>query len=121
MQIRNFKLSFNIILLISLCAGVISCTSDNSKINTNEKEEVVASSISIKVLRYEKVLFQLDKNNLKAELEYTKGFLQSVMKKLSNERFVNSAPPQVVEIEKNKQADAELKIKVIEDRLALLK
>lgn len=57
---------------------------------------------------------------LKAELEYTKGFLGSVMKKLSNEQFVNSAPAQVVEIEKRKQSDAESKIKVIEERIALL-
>jgi len=57
---------------------------------------------------------------LKAELEYTHGFLNSVMKKLSNERFVNSAPAQVVEVERRKQADAESKIKVIEERIALL-
>ena len=55
---------------------------------------------------------------LKEELEYTKGFLKSVLKKLSNERFVNNAPESVVEIEKRKQTDAEEKIKVIEDRLA---
>lgn len=55
---------------------------------------------------------------LKEELEYTKGFLKSVLNKLSNERFVNSAPATVVEIERKKQADAEEKIKVIEERLA---
>ncbi len=55
---------------------------------------------------------------LKEELEYTKGFLNSVMKKLSNERFVNNAPASVVETERKKQADAEEKIKVIEQRLA---
>jgi len=55
---------------------------------------------------------------LKEELEYTKGFLKSVMKKLSNERFVNNAPASVVETERKKQADAEEKIKVIEQRLA---
>jgi valyl-tRNA synthetase len=58
---------------------------------------------------------------LKAELEYTKGFLTSVQKKLSNERFVNSAPKQVVDIELKKQSDAEEKIKVIEERLAGMK
>ncbi len=55
---------------------------------------------------------------LKEELEYTKGFLKSVLKKLSNDRFVNNAPESVVEIEKRKQTDAEEKIKVIEERLA---
>jgi valyl-tRNA synthetase len=55
---------------------------------------------------------------LTEELNYTKGFLASVMKKLSNERFVNNAPAQVVEVERKKQADAEEKIKVIQERLA---
>jgi valyl-tRNA synthetase len=43
------------------------------------------------------------------------------MKKLSNERFVNNAPEKVVETERKKQADAEGKIKVIEEQLASLK
>ena len=57
---------------------------------------------------------------LKAELDYSKGFLESVIRKLSNERFVSGAPAQVVETEKRKQADAEVKIKVIEERLKAL-
>ena len=57
---------------------------------------------------------------LKEELEYTRGFLESVMKKLSNDRFVSIAPVQVVDIERRKQADAESKIKVLEERLVLL-
>ena len=43
-----------------------------------------------------------------------------VMKKLGNERFVNSAPAQVVELEQKKKADAEEKLKVLEERLQLL-
>jgi valyl-tRNA synthetase len=58
---------------------------------------------------------------LTEELNYAKGFLQSVIKKLSNERFVSSAPAQVVESERKKQADAEEKIRVIEERLASMK
>ena len=50
-----------------------------------------------------------------------RGFLASVMKKLSNERFVNNAPANVVEVERQKQADAETKIKNIEQTLAALK
>lgn len=57
---------------------------------------------------------------LNEELDYQKGFLKTVMKKLSNERFVKNAPENVVNIEKQKQADAEAKIKVIEDRIASL-
>src|SRR5690606_34228488 len=58
---------------------------------------------------------------LEAELKYTEGFLQSVRKKLSNERFVNSAPEQVVAIEKKKEADAVAKIETIKESLSGLK
>jgi valyl-tRNA synthetase len=58
---------------------------------------------------------------LEEELTYTKGFLKSVIGKLSNERFVSSAPAQVVDIERKKQADAEDKIKSLEERIASLK
>jgi valyl-tRNA synthetase len=57
---------------------------------------------------------------LNAELVYTKGFLKSVMGKLSNERFVNSAPAQVVEVEIRKKADAEARIQVIQDQISRL-
>ena len=57
---------------------------------------------------------------LKQELKYTQGFLNSVMKKLSNERFVNNAPDQVIGIERKKQADAEAKMKTIEEQLAAI-
>jgi valyl-tRNA synthetase len=59
-----------------------------------------------------------EKAELIKEIEYTKGFLNSVMKKLSNERFVAGAPEEVVAMEKAKQADAEGKIKVLEEKLA---
>jgi len=55
------------------------------------------------------------------ELNYLRGFLASVEKKLGNERFVNGAPPQVIENERKKKADAEAKIKALEERLAVLK
>ena len=58
---------------------------------------------------------------LQSELDYTKGFLNSVLKKLSNERFVSSAPEAVVAVERAKQADAEAKIKVLEEQIAGLK
>lgn len=58
---------------------------------------------------------------LEEELKYTQGFLNSVMKKLSNERFVSGAPEAVVAKEKAKQADAEAKMKVLEEQIASLK
>jgi valyl-tRNA synthetase len=55
---------------------------------------------------------------LEEELNYTKGFLDSVMKKLSNERFVSNAPAKVLDLENKKKSDAETKIKAIEERIA---
>lgn len=59
-----------------------------------------------------------EREKLQEELIYTKGFLQSVQKKLSNERFVNNAPEQVVAVEKKKAADAMEKISILESKLA---
>ena len=60
------------------------------------------------------------KKELEEELKYTQGFLAAVQQKLSNERFVNSAPEQVVAMERQKLADAEAKIKLLEESLANL-
>jgi valyl-tRNA synthetase len=57
---------------------------------------------------------------LEEELVYTKGFLNSVMKKLGNERFVAGAPTDVVAKEKAKQVDAEAKIKILEERISTM-
>ncbi|MCK7528779.1 MAG: hypothetical protein MZV64_70115 [Ignavibacteriales bacterium] len=58
---------------------------------------------------------------LHEELDYYKGFLDSVMKKLGNDRFVNNAPESVVVVEKQKKADAETKIQMLHDRIVSLK
>jgi valyl-tRNA synthetase len=60
------------------------------------------------------------KEQMEKELEYLKGFLQSIDKKLSNERFVQNAKPEIIEVERKKQADANAKIKAIEESLSLL-
>jgi valyl-tRNA synthetase len=57
------------------------------------------------------------KAELEKEMEYLKGFLVSVEKKLSNERFVSNAKPEVIEMEKKKKNDAENKIRIIEESL----
>lgn len=62
----------------------------------------------------------VQKEKLQKELDYLQGFLKSVDKKLSNERFVQNAKPEIVEVERNKKADAEAKIKAIEESLSLL-
>ncbi len=104
--------------IISKLAGLEGLTYTNEKVEGAASFMVKSAEFYIPLEGLVDAEEEIEK--LKAELEYTKGFLQSVMKKLSNERFVNSAPAQVVEIEKNKQADAESKIKVIEERLAQL-
>ena len=58
---------------------------------------------------------------LKQELTYAQGFLKSVQAKLSNDKFVNSAPPKVIEMERKKEADALAKIATIEQSLLSLK
>ena len=58
---------------------------------------------------------------LEEELEYTKGFLNSVMKKLGNDKFVQNAPEKVVEMENKKKEDAESKIQTLEERISSLK
>jgi len=61
-----------------------------------------------------------EKEALKKELDYSKGFIVSVNKKLSNERFVNNAPAQVITNERNKLADAEAKVKALEEQLTAM-
>ena len=61
-----------------------------------------------------------EREALLKELEYQKGFLASVDKKLSNEKFVSGAPANVLETERRKKADAEAKIKALEESLARL-
>jgi valyl-tRNA synthetase len=60
------------------------------------------------------------KEQLQKDLDYQKGFLMSVEKKLSNEKFVANAKPEVIESERKKQSDALAKIKTIEESLSLL-
>ena len=57
---------------------------------------------------------------LREELEYTEGFLATVLAKLSNEKFVSNAPEKVISLEKKKQADAEMKIATLKESIALL-
>ena len=58
---------------------------------------------------------------LETELQYQEGFLQSVMKKLGNERFVQNAKPEIVANERKKQADAESRIAALKESIAALK
>ena len=58
---------------------------------------------------------------MEAELKHKEGFLQSVIKKLSNEKFVSNAPAAVIDMERKKQADAESIVKSLKESIAALK
>jgi valyl-tRNA synthetase len=68
------------------------------------------------LLNTEEELIKLEK-----ELDYTRGFLESVLKKLENQRFVQNAPKHVLELELSKKADAESKIVSLEKQIIALK
>jgi valyl-tRNA synthetase len=60
---------------------------------------------------------EAERLRVQKELEYNKGFLESVMKKLSNQSFVSKAKPEIISAEEKKKADAEQKIKALNDQL----
>jgi len=96
-----------------------------SKIENTDKKIEEAISFIIKSDEYfiplgELVNIDEEIAKMKEELAYTKGFLKSVEKKLSNDSFVNNAPEKVVNIERKKKKEAEEKIVVIEERIASL-
>ncbi len=92
--------------------------------NTSDK---IAQSLSFRVKSneyfipfHETIDVAKEKAKLEEELKYTKGFLTSVQKKLSNERFVNNAPEKVILNERKKENDAIEKIKMLEEALTNL-
>ncbi len=93
---------------------------DNTETKINGAVTFMVKSAEFYIELGDLVDVEEELKKLNEELEYNKGFLNSVMKKLSNEKFVNGAPEKVVNIEKQKKADAEAKIKVLEERIASL-
>jgi valyl-tRNA synthetase len=69
----------------------------------------------------ENIDVEAERERITKDLEYQKGFLKSIEKKMQNEKFVNNAPPQVVENEKKKLADTKTKILLLEESLKKLK
>ena len=63
---------------------------------------------------------EAERAKLLSELQYQEGFLQNVMRKLSNERFVQNAKPEIVALERKKQSDAESRIAAIRESLQAL-
>ncbi|MDP9229658.1 MAG: class I tRNA ligase family protein, partial [Bacteroidota bacterium] len=78
---------------------------------------VVGNNIKFHIKTNQQIDTTLQKDQLQKNLDYLKGFLVSVEKKLGNQRFVQNAKPEIIETERKKKADAEEKIKAIEESL----
>ena len=107
-------------------APVIAKMCNLAEINSITEKEPTADAFIVKTTQYfvpmgDKIDVEAEMKKLSDELTYLEGFLSSVMKKLSNERFVNSAPEKVVANERAKKADAEAKIAAIKERMEALK
>ena len=107
-------------------APVIVKMGNISAIETVTEKDPAAAAFIVKTTQYfvplgDNIDREAETKRLTVDLEYLEGFLASVMKKLSNERFVNSAPEKVVANERAKKADAEAKIAAIREQLAALK
>ena len=106
-------------------AAVIAKMGNLSAINAVEEKDATAAAFIVKTTQYfvpmeGNIDKEAELKKLGEELEYLEGFLASVMKKLSNERFVSSAPEKVVANERAKQSDAEAKIAAIKEQIAAL-
>lgn len=96
------------------------CNLDKAEIVTSKVNEALAIVFSAGEL-YVPVKLNIDveveKEKISKEIEYNRGFLKSVMTKLSNEKFVANAKPEILAAEQKKKSDAEVKIKMLEDQL----
>lgn len=81
---------------------------------------IVVQTEKIYILSHAEVNTAVQKDKMQEELNYLKGFLVSVDKKLSNEKFVQNAKPEILANERKKQSDAVAKIKTLEESLSLL-
>ena len=90
----------------------------------NEKSDGAASfmvgTTEFAIPLAETIDVEAELKKLHAELTYQEGFLKSVEKKLNNERFVQNAKPEIVENERNKQADAVSKIALLKENIVAL-
>ena len=106
--------------------AVIAKLANLSSIVSVEEKDATAASFLVGTVEYAVPLgnnidIEEELKKLEADLKYNEGFLASVMKKLSNEKFVNNAPAKVIEMERKKQADAEAKIATLKESIAALK
>jgi valyl-tRNA synthetase len=83
----------------------------------NEAASIVLNSMELYIPVKLNIDVKAEKQKILKEIEYNKGFLKSVMAKLSNEKFVSNAKPEIIANEEKKKNDAEAKIKVLEEQL----
>lgn len=104
---------------------VISKMGNLTSINTVAEKDPTSVSFLVGTTEFSVPLgnnidIEAELKRLNDELKYLEGFLKSVAAKLSNEKFVANAKPEIVENERKKQADAESKIKTIKESIANL-
>ncbi len=117
--INNEKANLDFDVIIKKLGNISSLSYVNEKqvgalsfrVNSNEYFIPIGDNINV----------EEEIKKLENELKYAKGFLNAVQKKLSNERFVNNAPEQVIAIERKKEADAVAKITMLDQSLKSLK
>ena len=107
-------------------APVLQKMGNLSQIETTREKDPSAVGFLVKTTQYFEPMeglsdIEAERKKLAGELDNLEGFLASVQKKLSNERFVSSAPEKVVANERTKQADTEAKIAALREQLAALK
>ena len=126
----SFKESLELLVLDSTAreSGYDAAIRKLTNVSSIRKiQEKVDRSVSFRVGSHEffipmqdNIDIEAEREKLEKELAYNKGFLMSVQKKLSNERFVNNAPEQVIANERKKEADALAKIEVLEQSIRSL-
>jgi len=101
--------------------GNVNCEISDDAIPIGRASSLITSSAEYYFLYGDEFDSQTELKKLETELEYTKGFLESVVKKLSNDNFVKNAPEKVLNIEKQKKVDAEAKIITLKEQIRLFK
>ena len=109
----------------SVYDAAITKMANLSAIEAVEEKSAGAASFMVGTTEFaipltENIDVEAELEKLRAELKYQEGFLISVQKKLSNERFVQNAKPEIVENERKKQADAESKITSLKENIEAL-
>ena len=112
----DYDMAFNSVILKM---GNLSAISEVKEKNPTAASFLVGTT-EFSVPLGNNIDIEAELKKLNEELVYLEGFINSVRKKLSNEKFVANAKPEIVENERKKEADAESKIKTIKESIANL-